>query len=41
MERLRAHHRVVELPARGAWHDEVRLVRGAVEYRDGWKPPLD
>lgn len=30
-------------PIAGGWHDEVRLSRGrrpAVEYRDGWHPPL-
>jgi hypothetical protein len=27
-------------PVPGAWHDEVRLLRGGVRYRDGWHPLL-
>jgi hypothetical protein len=27
-------------PVPGRWHDEVRLQRGGVRYRDGWLPPL-
>ncbi|MQA24178.1 MAG: hypothetical protein GEU94_01630 [Micromonosporaceae bacterium] len=27
-------------PVPGAWHDEVRLRHGGVEYRDGWSPRL-
>jgi hypothetical protein len=27
-------------PVPGTWHDEVRLQRGGVRYRDGWQPLL-
>ncbi|MEV5711868.1 DUF6745 domain-containing protein [Actinoallomurus sp. NPDC052274] len=31
---------VLTEPLPGAWHDEVRLRRGGVRYRDGWHPLL-
>ncbi|MCO5968216.1 DUF6745 domain-containing protein [Actinoallomurus soli] len=31
---------VLTEPVPGAWHDEVRLRRGGVRYRDGWHPLL-
>ncbi len=27
-------------PVPGSWHEEVRLQRHGVRYRDGWRPPL-
>jgi hypothetical protein len=27
-------------PVPGAWHDEVRLTRDGIRYRDGWRPRL-
>jgi hypothetical protein len=27
-------------PLPGTWHEEVRLRRGGVRYRDGWHPLL-